>query len=606
MKRFGFSAALALFLVFTATAPAFAQTDGAEVYAKYCSQCHGDDGRGLGVAMPYVKPAPRDFTAGKYKIRRTPTGQLPLDEDLIRVVKVGLPYTSMPAFEGLLSGAEIEAVVEHVKSFSEDFQDPEYAPEGFPIPEPPPYTPESVERGKEVYAETGCERCHGAIGYGDGMSAPTLTDDWGVHIRAADLSMPWTFRGGGTRRDIYRTMSSGFNGTPMPGFYGSLPDEDIWAITDYIVSLSGNTTEAPYGTMVRAMGTEGEIDLALGAELFAGAEKTLFPVVGQIVEKGRNFYPSATSVSVQAIYNPEEIAVRVTWHDMRAEIWGTNAPDLPVPAWEEQENRFLPSHAQEEAETGDDGGDFWGTGEAGAGDSGGDDGGDFWGTGEAEDSGDGGGGDFWGTGETEDSGDGGDDFWGTGGGEAEPAAPEGPDVEFSDAVALQLPITLPSGVRKPYFLFGDAQNPVELWFADLARENAASSFIGRGSSAIAPADHEPPQAVTSYENGEWSVIFKRERKLRGAVAFEEDTFIPVAVSVWDGFNRERGNKRGLTAWYHLYLEPLEKPSPVGPMVRAALIVLGLEILLIAWVRWRHRKQARNQGEAAGGTEPAAA
>ena len=67
---------------------------------------------------------------------------------------------------------------------------------------------------------------------GDGPSAPTLVDDWGHPIRPADLAQRWTFRGGPTREDIYRTMSTGFNGTPMPGFGDdALKPDQKWAIT---------------------------------------------------------------------------------------------------------------------------------------------------------------------------------------------------------------------------------------------------------------------------------------------------------------------------------------------------------------------------------------
>ena len=49
--------------------------------------------------------------------------------------------------------------------------------------------------------------------------------------------------------------------------------------------------------------------------------------------------------------------------------------------------------------------------------------------------------------------------------------------------------------------------------------------------------------------------------------------MPIAFSVWDGFSRERGNRRGLTVWYSLYVEPEVVPSAVGPMVRTALLIL---------------------------------
>ena len=67
--------------------------------------------------------------------------------------------------------------------------------------------------------------------------------------------------------------------------------------------------------------------------------------------------------------------------------------------------------------------------------------------------------------------------------------------------------------------------------------------------------------------------------------------MPIAFSVWDGFSRERGNRRGLTVWYSLYVEPLVVPSATGPMVKTALFILAIELALIGWVRWRYGSRA---------------
>ena len=67
--------------------------------------------------------------------------------------------------------------------------------------------------------------------------------------------------------------------------------------------------------------------------------------------------------------------------------------------------------------------------------------------------------------------------------------------------------------------------------------------------------------------------------------------MPVAVSVWDGFSRERGNRRGLTLWYSLYVQPEVVPSAVGPMVKTALLLLAIELAVIGWVRRRYRSPA---------------
>ena len=148
---------------------------------------------------------------------------------------------------------------------------------------------------------------------------------------------------------------------------------------------------------------------------------------------------------------------------------------------------------------------------------------------------------------------------------------------------------MPTGARKPYFIFGDAQNSVDLWFYDLAGEGPAQ-FTGKGSKDVTPSDKGEVTGVASYDQGEWSVIFKRPLASASGARFTPGEFMPIAFSVWDGFSRERGNRRGLTLWYSLYLEPEVVPSAIGPMVRTALIILVLELIVIGFVRSRHRSR----------------
>ena len=165
--------------------------------------------------------------------------------------------------------------------------------------------------------------------------------------------------------------------------------------------------------------------------------------------------------------------------------------------------------------------------------------------------------------------------------------------EFSDAVSIQIPSQVPTSARKPYFIFGDGQNSVDLWFFDLARPEPLQ-FTGRGSADVAPNDTGDVTGVASYDQGEWSVIFKRPLRASAGAPFTPGTFLPIAFSVWDGFSRERGNRRGLTSWYSLYLEPEVVTSAVGPMVRTGLLILVIELAVIGWVRWRHGSRARGE------------
>src|SRR6185312_6387589 len=51
-------------------------------YRRYCVGCHGPLGDGNGENAQWLTPKPRDFVAGTFKCRSTPTGTLPTDQDL--------------------------------------------------------------------------------------------------------------------------------------------------------------------------------------------------------------------------------------------------------------------------------------------------------------------------------------------------------------------------------------------------------------------------------------------------------------------------------------------------------------------------------------------
>ena len=308
---------------------------GKTLYLKYCVQCHGEKGDGNGYATAHLLPRPRDFTSGKFKVRTTPSGALPTHQDLVSIIRRGMPYTSMPAWPNL-TDQEVSDLAYYTKTFSPDFAVAENVPKPLELPSAPASTNETIALGKKLYEENGCLKCHGELGRGDGPSASTLADDLGHSIRAANLTQPWTFRGGPSRADIFRTMTTGLNGTPMPSFADALPPEQRWAITDFIASLSGSTAPG-YTNLVVAKHVEDPIDLTKGAANFALAPVARFPIIGQITEPGRSFHPATTSVSVQAIYDAESIALLVRWHNMSAEKTGKNDPTLPVPPEEDDE-----------------------------------------------------------------------------------------------------------------------------------------------------------------------------------------------------------------------------------------------------------------------------
>lgn len=82
-----------------------------ESYLAYCASCHGVTGNGQGVAAGRLEPAPRVFRNPAWMAGQS-------DEKLIAAVRDGRPGTAMPAFGALLSGAEIERLVEYIRAFA--------------------------------------------------------------------------------------------------------------------------------------------------------------------------------------------------------------------------------------------------------------------------------------------------------------------------------------------------------------------------------------------------------------------------------------------------------------------------------------------------------
>jgi len=211
---------------------------GKIIYEKWCIPCHGVTGRGNGPAAPTLVPKPRNFFDGVFKIRTTPSGELPTDDDIVKIIEKGMPGSSMPAWKGLITTRKVQQTAAYIKTLMEDWLQEEEPPEPVSWGKPLPITTESISKGKELYSTMKCWECHGKGAKGDGPSAVGLKDDWGFPIKVADLTQQWNFRGGHTVTDIFRTFTTGLNGTPMPAYFDVLSEEDRWHLANFIKSLA--------------------------------------------------------------------------------------------------------------------------------------------------------------------------------------------------------------------------------------------------------------------------------------------------------------------------------------------------------------------------------
>ncbi len=295
--------------------PASRPERGKLLFQTHCAVCHGSQGAGDGAAEYLLSPRPRDFTRGSFKIRSTATGSLPTDQDLFGTISSGMAGTAMPAWDHL-SAAERWALVDVVKTFSPRFRE-EGPGETVTIAEPPADFSRLVPAGKAAYEKYRCGECHGAAGQGDGPSSGTLRDDTGFPIRPYDFTRPGRYKGGDAPGDIYRTFTTGFDGTPMPSFAYAIPEEDRWSIVAYVKSLSASEPAAARSpangilevSRVKKLPVEPD---AAAWESLAEYEIPLRPVWGR-----ENTTPA---VRVSAATDGKRLAVRMKWRDTSVDL----------------------------------------------------------------------------------------------------------------------------------------------------------------------------------------------------------------------------------------------------------------------------------------------
>ena len=283
---------------------------GKKIYEIKCYYCHGIKGDGNGSDAPRLDPKPRNFTRNEYKIRSTGQGVLPTDEDLFRIISSGVEGSAMP-FWNTLTPEERWQVIYYIKTFNSEFKG-NAERTAVSIGGGSASSPDSIKRGKKLFKEAKCILCHGEDGRGDGALTTTLKKQWDLPFKARDLTHSWMFKGGNAEEDIYRTVTTGLNETPMGSYADYLTDEDRWHLSHYVKSISHDmkTDVVLKSRLVDGNLPEGPEDVAWGT-----IEAVELPLAGQIVASPRFWTPSANSVRIKSFYNKENIAFLVEWDD---------------------------------------------------------------------------------------------------------------------------------------------------------------------------------------------------------------------------------------------------------------------------------------------------
>ena len=524
---------------------------GKKVYFKRCVWCHGVEGGGDGPSADRLFTRPRNFIQGTFKIRVTDSGELPMDINLINTVKNGLQGSAMPAWGEFLAEDEILSVVQFVKSLVQDREwddeDEEVnnviteisADNGKgPLGDPPwaatkgPYhlgvPQEHIDAGKELFIKNKCFECHGGEGRGDGN--PTMKDDWGFPIVAANWQQCWNFRG--ARRDAYnpfviaRTISTGLNGTPMPNFREQMTGPERWQVAAFVNSLCPRKKIDPLTNkpipdfLIQSVYTEGKVVekindpswyspdtdyriVPLAEELVDNPMKHHIAMAGQITRGKRNFDPKADNLWVSSRWSAEDQAVYyLVEYDLRFMSEDPEFPDAVAIQW--------PAKLQ--------------------------------------------------------------DLFGA----------EKPYFIFGDSKK-------PVDVWKASFMakdYGATNAPNDKGYQ---LDVTVAETVGNGFDAIAEKDSEAKVEVVDsiFHQGRVKVMFKRALKTEGEydVQIPTEQFIPVSFMQWAGRDKEHDEHMAISTWYYTIL----KPALPDSLYYMPPIIATIFICFQGWLVWMTKR-----------------
>ena len=515
---------------------------GKKVYFKRCVWCHGVEGAGDGPAAERLFTKPRNFLAGTFKIRVTDSGQLPTDADLVKTVKNGLPGSAMPAWGEFLKEDEIQAVVQFVKSLVEDrdFNDVEdeevdtmefgsnpwgtTAPYHLGIPQ------EAIDAGKEIFIKNKCFECHGGEGRGDGN--PTMKDDWGFPIVAADWQQCWNWRG--SRRNhfdpfnVVRTVSTGLNGTPMPNFREKITVEDRWKLAAFVNSLCPRkkmdklTSKPIPDFLISSVHTEGDIAEKIDDPMWQSSDNdpkivprseedamkpriNYIALAGQITRGNRNFKPKVDNLYVSSRWNKDKGIYYLVEYHSRFLSSDPEFPDAVAIQW--------PAKLQ--------------------------------------------------------------DLFGA----------EKPYFIMGDSKK-------PVDIWKASFMAKDYVSTNAPKEAGYQLDVTVEESNGLGFDALTVKDSEPNVKVVDsiFHQGRVKILFHRSLTTDGDMDIQipAEKFIPIAFFQWSGDDKEKDEHMAISTWYYTILEPPLPDSLYYMPPIMAVVFVGLQGWLV-WMTKRTRK-----------------
>ena len=285
-------------------------TQGKGYYLKFCVHCHGTKGKGDGKASYHLFPQPRELSQGIFKFHSTQTNTLPLNEDIFRTIKLGIPGTAMPAWGEVLSDEALHSLVEYVKTFSSRFS-MELPGRKISISMEPPFDDFSVAHGRKLYSELRCGRCHGEDGSEEGELSETLKTFRGTPSFVYDLRRKNFYKSGSSGTDIYRTLITGLDGSPMNA-YENLSNTELWNLIHFLQSRYYSQNNEPLSVIRKIISKRinSPIGLQMNNSIWNEAEAVSINMVPIRARKN-----PISRLTIQSLHNRSKVAIKMQWDD---------------------------------------------------------------------------------------------------------------------------------------------------------------------------------------------------------------------------------------------------------------------------------------------------
>jgi len=162
-------------------------------------------------------------------------------------------------------------------------------------------------------------------------------------------------------------------------------------------------------------------------------------------------------------------------------------------------------------------------------------------------------------------------------------------VLLPDELTVQFPVSIPSGMERPYFLMGSPSAPVYQWRWVSTSRDTAVAGLARGIDRFDPIPTAFVRTQAVYDHGQWRVVFTRalaSPDTTSQLPFRTGRAIPVAFFASDGSNAEHGTRMAISTWYFLALdEPVPARVFISPVL-AMVLTLGLGMLVV----WRAQQK----------------